>query len=58
MPADGRPQSGDPLGEIDPGLVVARIVADVDNRLDARCPSLLQSDFRIERCFQVQKMRV
>ena len=49
MPADCGSQSGDSFGQLDPGPVVACIVADIDDGLNPDCASLVEGAFGSER---------
>src|SRR6202035_5481132 len=57
-PGDGRSQSPNSFGQLDTGLVVRGVVANVQNGLDAGCPRLLQRLLRRRRLAQVQEMGV
>src|SRR5256885_6815733 len=58
VPADRRPQPGNPFGQIDAGSVVRGIVADVDHGLHAGLAGLLQRLLRCQRLAQVQEVGV
>ena len=58
MPADGRPQTRNPLGEIQAGLVVTIVVPDGEHCHHPGIPCGQQGPLRCHRRGQVQEVRV